>query len=101
MFRDQTRQIPGGLTSELSPDTQAPVHVCCDLFMTTWVLCGTYCLTVGSPSRGSRTWRLTLELARPTKVTPWRQSCCLHEWEWMGNNTCLLGLLGGLSNIMQ
>ena len=32
MFGDQTRQIPGGLASELFPDTHTPVRVCHGLF---------------------------------------------------------------------
>ena len=32
MFGDRTRQIPGGLASELFPDTHTSVHVCHGLF---------------------------------------------------------------------
>lgn len=67
----ETRPVKSQVASILSsPRTLKLLSTFAVTFMTTWVLCGTYCLTVGSPSRGSRAWRLTLELARPTKVTP-------------------------------
>ena len=31
---------------------------------------------------------------------PWRLSCFLYKWGWVGNDTSLLGLLGRLNNML-